>query len=72
MKQDLAKEITTKVAQSFRCFGGGRGSSWNPITEVLKDQPPQFVAGVDVEEVVRFVLHEQEWAARRKRRRAVS
>lgn len=54
--EKMVAVIVQHVAQRFRCFGGGRGSAWNPVTEALKDNPLTFAAGVDVAEVVRFVL----------------
>jgi hypothetical protein len=51
------KEITSKITARFRCFGGGR-TEGNPIAAALADKPPMFVAGVDVAEVVSFVLTE--------------
>lgn len=51
--------LVNKVGQQFRTFGGGRDSEYNPITHALKDQPPSFAAGVDVREVVEFVLGER-------------
>lgn len=49
-------EITKAVAENFRSFGGGKTSSYNPIANALSGQPPQFAAGVDIRQVVRFVL----------------
>jgi len=49
-------DITALVAHNFRCFGGGRTSNSNPISNALKDTPPSFAAGVDVQQVVDFVL----------------
>lgn len=50
-------EITKSVAGAFPSFGGGRKSAgWNPIADALKDNPPVFVAGVDIKAVVKFVL----------------
>jgi hypothetical protein len=49
-------EITKLCAHSFRSFGGGRGSTSNPIAAALQNEPAQFAAGVDISDVVRFVL----------------
>lgn len=51
-------DITQKVAGKFRTFGGGNATPGNPIAEVLKSRSPMFAAGVDIEEVVRFILSE--------------
>lgn len=55
---DEIQQITAAVAAKFRCFG--RGSSpvveGNPIAAALADHDPQFAAGVDVREVVEFVI----------------
>jgi len=56
MNDETIKEITRRTAAQFRSFGGGKTSQWNPIAIALADKPPQFAAGVDIEEVVRFVL----------------
>lgn len=49
-------DIAAIIAAEFRTFGGGRGSSHNPIAEALKNQPASFAAGVDVLDVVNRVL----------------
>ncbi len=56
MTDKKVKELTAKVRQNFRCFGGGLYNPNNPISAALADKPAQFAAGVDVEEVVRFIL----------------
>ena len=58
----VVARITAEVGASFRCFGGGRtyGAEWNPLVAALKDEPLQFAAGIDVAEVVRFVLERPE------------
>lgn len=48
--------IVAAVSSRFRTFGGGRGSDMNPVADALKDEEPMFAAGVDVRDVVRFVL----------------
>lgn len=49
--------ITSSIVEKFRTFGGGASSSWgNPIAMALADKSAQFAAGVDVKEVVEFVL----------------
>ena len=50
--------LTKLCRDTFRSFGGGQGSTWgNPIAEALRDAAPQFAAGVDIGDVVGFVLH---------------
>jgi len=49
-------DLLAQVGKRFRTFGGGRGSEANPLAEALKDQAPMFAAGVDVGEVVNFVV----------------
>ena len=58
VKEDEINQIVADVAAEFRCFGQGSSPriQGNPIAEALKDQEPQFAAGVDVREVVEFVL----------------
>lgn len=50
------EQIVKAITENFRTFGGGNGSSFNPIAEALKDLSPQFAAGVDINDVVEFVL----------------
>jgi len=54
------KRITVAVNERFPSFGGGRNrnTNFNPIAAALKDKPPMFAAGVDIEEVVRFIVEE--------------
>lgn len=58
VKEDEINQIVADVAAGFRCFG--RGSSpvveGNPIAAALAEHDPQFAAGVDVREVVEFVV----------------
>lgn len=50
-------QLVDAVSGAFRTFGGGRvGSGENPISAVLAGEPPSFAAGVDVREVVRFIM----------------
>lgn len=57
---DVSK-IVNEVCNHFRVFGGGEvvPANHNPIAHALKDEKPMFAAGVDVENVVRFVLEQQ-------------
>ncbi len=52
---EIEDQVVAAVTERFRTFGGGRVSPSNPISHALRDEPPQFAAGVDVREVVRFV-----------------
>ena len=52
---ETEEDIVAILASEFRTFGGGVGSSSNPIAAALKDTPAQFAAGVDVLDVVRRV-----------------
>ena len=58
MIQKQIDEIVEAIQQEFRTFGGGiyNPNSNNPIAFALKDKPAQFAAGVDVKDVVTFVL----------------
>lgn len=56
------KNIDSLVAltnKKFRSFGGGYYTPGNPLSAALRDERPQFAAGVDIEEVVRFVIQEE-------------
>lgn len=48
--------IVEECSRIFRTFGGGQKSDWNPIVNALTDKEPSFAAGVDVREVVKFIL----------------
>ncbi len=56
--EEKIREITTEVGVRFRTIGGGveRGGSF--LSAALKDQPLAFALGVEVEDVVRFVLEQ--------------
>lgn len=53
---DLSDYITQQVAKRFKSFGGGKGSDYNFLADALKDNAPMFAAGVDVKDVVDYVL----------------
>ena len=53
----MEDEIVNKITVRFRCFGGGKGSSYNPLAEALKDTVPSFAARVDVRQVVCVVIY---------------
>jgi hypothetical protein len=55
MKQ-LIDAIVRDVTRQFRTFGAGQTSEYNPLVNALKDHEPMFAAGVDVREVVEFVI----------------
>ena len=50
------KHILSQIQNNFRTFGGGKATEGNLMAYALKDRPLQFAAGVDVQEVVDFVL----------------
>lgn len=51
------QQIVGKVVKRFHCFGSGSSPTMgNPIAEAMVGRPPQFAAGVDVREVVNYVL----------------
>jgi hypothetical protein len=51
------KEIVSLTAAKFPSFGiSSVIIQRNPFSLDLKDLPPQFAGGVDIEKVVRFVL----------------
>lgn len=58
VKEDEINQIVADVAAEFRCFGQGSSPvvQGNLIAEALKDHEPQFAAGVDVREVVEYVI----------------
>ena len=54
------EEIVKKVKKQFRTFGGGEKDNpmGNPIVAAMEDKPLMFAMGVNVEEVVNFVILE--------------
>ena len=56
MDETRVARIIQQVAANFETLGGGRTVYGNPISEITKNDPPTFVTGVSVEDVVRFVL----------------
>jgi len=49
--------IKRATAETFRSFGGGqKPTANNIISHALKDNPPEFAAGVSIEAVVLFVI----------------
>lgn len=59
VKEDEINQIVADIAAEFRCFGRGPSPSvieGNPIAAALVDHEPQFAAGVDVREVVEYVV----------------
>ena len=56
IQPETIDDVVALTSVKFPTFGGGKVSSWgNPIAHALKDEPPQFAAGVDVREVVEFI-----------------
>ena len=56
---ETTNDLVLLVAANFRSFGGGHVTRGNPISHALQDQSPVFAAGVDIREVVEFVLKHQ-------------
>ena len=48
--------LVSELAKTFPSFGGGKVNDSNPLSIWMKDKPPMFAAGVDIEQVVRFIL----------------
>lgn len=60
-KDQTVDYIVAAVAANFPSFGGGQESAWgNPLSHILRDKPAQFAAGVDIKEVVKFIIKELE------------
>lgn len=57
IQPETRKDIVTFVSMNFRSFGGGQISQGNPVSAALSNNPPMFAAGVDIGEVVDFVLN---------------
>lgn len=67
-KLNLTEQITIACANKFRSWGGGKTSDYNPIVNALSGGPLEFAAGVDIKDVVSFVLAEKAKAARRAKK----
>lgn len=54
----VVTSIVHAISESKRIttFGGGQSAIGNPIADALKEKDPSFAMGVDVGEVVSFVL----------------
>ena len=56
--ETVIADITAKCRSNFRSFGGGTYTPDNPLSIALAGGRPSFAAGVDIEEVVRYVLNQ--------------
>jgi hypothetical protein len=57
MNRTQVDAIVAEIAASFPCFGrGARPDASNPIALWAHDKPTTFALGVDVRDVVMFVL----------------
>lgn len=56
MKNKILEELVVKTRLKFPSFGGGLYTDYNPISIALRNKNPQFAAGVDIEEVIKFVV----------------
>lgn len=75
VSEKTVTEITAMCCATFRSFGGGaiKASSLNnPIALAMANSPAQFAAGVDISEVVRFVLAQSAKQRRSKARKAAT
>lgn len=56
---NLESVIVNGITGRFRTFGGGSPRAVaSPISVAMQDGPPVFAMGVDVREVVRFVMEQ--------------
>jgi hypothetical protein len=56
LDQEQIERYVSKCRNAFRAFGGGRITPGNPISHALANDPPSFAAGVDIHQVVSFIL----------------
>ena len=56
--EERVSNLVAEVGVTFSTFGGGidDGAAFNPLIGALKDRPLVFALGVDVREVVKFIL----------------
>jgi hypothetical protein len=57
MNEHDRQRLTSWVSNNFHSFGGGQTSDWNPIVNATTNKPPMFAAGVDICEVVDFIVN---------------
>lgn len=56
-RESLQSKLTREVEDRFRTFGGNRADDdMNPLAGALSGRPPCFALGVDVGQVVTFIL----------------
>lgn len=76
---EMVDKIVAGIGENFRTFGGDRAPGNNPIAHATQGKPLMFAMGVDVGEVVKFVIAEankafskrpQDGASRAARRRS--
>ena len=60
MNEEIIAEIVRDITSHFKTFGGGKYIPGNPISVALQGEPPQFARGVNVEEVVQFIVSKME------------
>ena len=65
MNEQTVPYLIERVRRNFRSFGGGDATPNNPLAHAIKDHKPQFAAGVDIEDVVLFILNELRGAENR-------
>lgn len=54
------EQIIVAIGRQFPTFGGDKIMDGNPVSVALSKKPLMFAAGVDVRDVVGFVLAEAE------------
>jgi hypothetical protein len=58
-QEPILNYLVISISKKFRTFGGGdKDTRNNPIAVALRDKPLQFAVGVDVKEVIEFILNE--------------
>jgi hypothetical protein len=55
--KDTIQNIVKNINRDFRTFGGDYVTRGNPISIALAGKDVQFAAGVDVKEVVEYVIY---------------
>lgn len=56
MKRSDKVKLVGMIRDKFPSFGGGKYNPNNIISVAAKDDPAMFAAGVDILEVVNFIL----------------
>ena len=59
IKKEKLEDIIKSLQNRFPTFGGSkRDNDFNPLSIALENKPAMFAMGVDIKDVVKFILGE--------------